>query len=72
MLAGLNLGQVFNSRSGCLLAIHLIYIGTKRRNLELKTRYKQLLGSLPLAFALPGSSQQKSFLATLSKRSSFG
>ncbi len=72
LLVGLNLGQVFKPRSGCSLAIHLRQSGTKRPNLELKTRYKQLLGSLPLAFTLLSLSQQKSFLASLSKRSNLG
>jgi hypothetical protein len=52
-LAGLNLGRVFNSRSGCMWARHLFCYEAKQPNLKLKTRPKQLLGSLPIAFALP-------------------
>jgi hypothetical protein len=41
-----NLGQVFNSRSGCMCAAHLLYPKAKRPNLKLKTRPKQLIGSV--------------------------
>jgi hypothetical protein len=51
-LTGRHLGQVFNSRNGCMCAMHLCY-EAKQPNLNLKTRPKQLLGSLPLASALP-------------------
>jgi len=50
---GQNLGRVFNSRSGCMCAMHLICYESKQPNLKLKTLPKQLLGSLPRAFALP-------------------
>jgi len=43
-----NLGRVFNSRSGCLGTMKLLCSVAVRPNLELKTRPKQLLGSLPL------------------------
>jgi hypothetical protein len=53
-LKGWNLGRVFDSRCGraseCHDAITLII---KQPDLKLKTWSKQLLGSLPLAFALP-------------------
>jgi hypothetical protein len=45
------MGRVFNSRSG--IEYILLCIRAKLPNLELKTRPKQLLGPLPLAFALP-------------------
>jgi hypothetical protein len=35
-------------------AMHLFCYEAKRPNLKLKTWQKQFLGSLPLAFALPG------------------
>ncbi len=49
---GWNLGQVFHSRLGCTCIGHAIVYITKQPNLKLKTRPKQLLGSLPLVFAL--------------------
>ncbi len=55
-LAGQNLGRVFNSRSGCVCDMQLSCFETKLPNLMLKTRPKQLLGSLPLDIALPGVS----------------
>jgi hypothetical protein len=48
-----NLGGVFNSRLGCACICHGVVHKTKQPNLKLKTRPKELLGSLPLAFALP-------------------
>jgi hypothetical protein len=55
-LTGGALGRVFNSRSGCcILAKHLLNNAAIRPNLGLKTRPKQLLGSLPLVTALPDS-----------------
>jgi hypothetical protein len=49
------LGRVFNFRSGCMChTMHLQLGVAKQPNLELKTRPKQLLGSLPLVIALPG------------------
>jgi hypothetical protein len=53
-LTGQNLGQVFNSRLGHACIGHAIVHIANEPNLKLKTRPKQLLGSLPLAFALPG------------------
>jgi hypothetical protein len=58
-LAGQNLGRVFNSRSGCMCARHLFCYEAKQPNLKLKTRPKQLLGSLPIGFALPGMRRKK-------------
>jgi hypothetical protein len=52
-LPGPTLAQVFNSSLGCVCIGHSIAYITKRPNLKLKTRPKQLLGSLPLAIALP-------------------
>jgi hypothetical protein len=52
-LAGRNLGRVLNSRGGCLRPVQLCCFETKQPNLMLKTRPKQLLGSLPLDIALP-------------------
>jgi hypothetical protein len=53
-LTGQNLGQVFNFRSGHLHATTFLVLSVKLPNLQLKTRPKQLLGSLPLVIALPG------------------
>jgi hypothetical protein len=53
-LTGQNQGQVFKFRRGCLHAIQLYHFETKLPNLKLKTRPKQLLGSLPVDIALPG------------------
>ncbi len=48
------LGRVYNFRSGCMHTMHLLPGVAIQPNLELKTRPKPVLGSLPLAFALPG------------------
>ncbi len=39
--------------SGCMQTMHLLPGVAKQPNLELKTRPKPVLGSLPLAFVLP-------------------
>jgi hypothetical protein len=52
-LAGQYMGRAFNSRSGCMCPKHLLCYEAKQPNLNLKTRRKQLFGSLPIAFALP-------------------
>jgi hypothetical protein len=52
-LTGQNLGRVFHSGPGHACIGHDIVETTKQPNLKLKTRPKQLLGSLPLAFAPP-------------------
>jgi len=52
-LTGRYLGRVFNTRSGCVCAMQLNCFETKLSSLMLKTRPKQLLGSLPLDIALP-------------------
>ncbi len=52
-LTGQNLGRVLNSRLGRACICRAIAYMTKRPNLKLKTRRKQLLGFLPLAFAHP-------------------
>ncbi len=57
-LTGRNLGRVCNSKLRHVCIRHAIAYITKWPNLKLKTRPKQLLGSLPLAFALPGFSFQ--------------
>jgi hypothetical protein len=46
-----NLGQVFNFRHWCMLTLRTSFTTAKRTNLKWKTWSKQLLGSLPLAFA---------------------
>jgi hypothetical protein len=51
--SGQNLGRVFNFRYGRMCTTCTSYITTKLSNLKWKTWPKQLLGSLPLAFALP-------------------
>jgi hypothetical protein len=53
-LTGQNMGRVFNSRSGYMCVMHLYCYEAKWPNLKLKTRAKELLGSLLLAFVLPG------------------
>ncbi len=53
-LTGQNLDWVFIFRSGGLHAAYFRCYHVKLPNLELKTRPKQLLGSLPLDYALPG------------------
>jgi hypothetical protein len=58
-LTGRALGRVFNFRSGCMYTMHLLPSVTIQPNLELKTRFEQLLGSLPLVIALPGISCNK-------------
>jgi hypothetical protein len=56
-LTGRALGRVFNFRSGCMRhTMHLRPSVAKQPNLELKTRPKQLLGSLPLVIVLPDQS----------------
>jgi hypothetical protein len=52
-LTGRALGRVYNFRSGCMQTMHLLPGVAIQPNLELKTRPKPVLGSLPLAFALP-------------------
>jgi hypothetical protein len=63
-LTGQNLRRVFNSRSGCMCAMHLCCYEVKQPNLMLQPRPKQLLGYLPIAFALscllPSPAQAKS------------
>jgi hypothetical protein len=66
-LTGQNLGPVFNSRSGCMCAMHLCCYEAKQPILKLKTRSKQLLGSLPLAFVLPGQSFKFEVMVVLTK-----
>jgi hypothetical protein len=53
--SGLNLGRAFNSRRVCSSAMYFRCYEAKLPNLKLKTQPKQLLGSLPLAFALPSN-----------------
>jgi hypothetical protein len=53
-LTGRALGRVFNFRSGCMRhTMHSRPGVAKQPSVELKTRPKQLLGSLPLVIALP-------------------
>ncbi len=58
-LTGQNLVRVFNSRSDCTSAMHLFCYEAKQLYLKLKTRPKQLLGSLSSAFVLPALSLVK-------------
>jgi hypothetical protein len=53
-LTGQNLGRVFNFRSGRLHDATFLVLSVKLPNLQLKTRPKQLLSSLPLVIVLPG------------------
>ncbi len=53
-LTGQTLGKVFNCGNACMHTMHLLPGVAIQPNLELKTRPKQLLGSLPLVIALPG------------------
>ncbi len=48
-----NLCRVFNFRSGHLHTATFLVLSVKLPNLQLKTRPKPLLGSLPLAIGLP-------------------
>jgi hypothetical protein len=52
-LKGQNVGRVFNFRSGHLHAATFLVLSVKLPNLQLKTRPRQLLGSLSLVIALP-------------------
>jgi hypothetical protein len=52
-LTGRNLGRVFNFRFGHLQAEHFRCCQVKLPNLKLKTRPKQLLGSLLFVITLP-------------------
>jgi hypothetical protein len=52
-LTGQNLGRVFDFRSGHLHAATFLISSVKLPNLQLKTRPKQLLGSLLLVIKLP-------------------
>ncbi len=54
-LTGQNQGRVFNFRSGHLHAAAFLVSSVKLPNLQLKTRPKQFLGSLPLVIVLPDS-----------------
>ena len=56
-LTGRALGRVFNFRSGCMHTMHLLPRVAVQPNLELRSRPKQLLGSLLLVIALPASSK---------------
>jgi hypothetical protein len=61
-LTGQNLGRVFNSRSGRMCVMPLCCYEAKWANLKFKTRPKQLLGSLRLAFALPTFKQYSKWI----------
>jgi hypothetical protein len=52
-LTGQNLCRVFNFECGCVRLYLAIALITKQLSLKLKTRAKQLLGSLPLPFVPP-------------------
>ncbi len=51
---GETFGRVFNSSLGRVCICRKIAYITERSNLKLKTGPKHVLGSLPLAFTLPG------------------
>ncbi len=51
-LTGLNLGRVFNYRSRHASTQICTFTSSKQPKLQLKTRPKQVLGTLPLAFSL--------------------
>ncbi len=55
-LTGQNLDRVFNFRSGHFHAATFLVLSVKLPNLQIKTRPKQLLGSLPLVIVLTGLS----------------
>ncbi len=74
------MGRVYNFRSVCVYVVYSCICYAKQLSLKLKTRPKQLLGSLPLdialpvlAFALPGiayltqsiSDEEKKFLTLI-------
>jgi len=63
-LIGWDRGQVFGCGSGFARLYRAITLTTKQPNLKLKTRPKQLLGYLLLAFAasLPSTSLDKNIL----------
>jgi hypothetical protein len=61
MAAGQSPGRVFYSRSGRVHAKQLNCFETKLVNLKLKTRHKQLLGSIPLDIALSDSKHNALF-----------
>ncbi len=50
---GQNLGQVFNCRSGCKHAPHLLRYEAKQPNLKLKTQPEQHSGSFLNSIAFP-------------------
>jgi len=66
-LTGQNLGWVFIFRSGHLHAAKFLLLWTKLLNLQLKTRPKLLLGSLPLVITLPGHTTLQPELAVRAK-----
>ncbi len=57
---GQNLGQLFNSRSGCVHDMQSRCFETKLPNLKLKTWPKKLLGSLLLD--IPSSAKVRNFI----------
>ncbi len=59
------MGRVFNFRSGCMHIMHLLPGVAIQPNLELKTRPKQLLGSLPLAIALDARTFSLGWISSL-------
>ncbi len=52
---GQSLGRVFNSKIGCMCAMHLCCYEAAQPTLRLKTRHLQHLGSLPSDIALLGT-----------------
>jgi hypothetical protein len=64
MLAGQNLCRVFNFRRGRAFAPCASFVTEKRSSLKWKMRSKQLLGSLPLAFALTATTSGEDYCPT--------
>ncbi len=58
-LTGQNLGRVFKFRSGHVHVDTILVLSIKLPNLKLKTRPKQLIGSLLLVITLPIESDYK-------------
>jgi hypothetical protein len=61
-LTGQKPGRIFNFECGCVRLYIAIALITKQPHLKLETRPKPLLGSVSLAFALPGRAYQRTTL----------
>ena len=58
-LTGQKPGRVFNFECGCVRLYIAFALITKQPHLKLKTRPKQIVGSVSLAFALPGKAYRR-------------